>query len=776
MAPIHRGGLADEFNTDDGVGIKERLDLFEHAARVARLCVYEYHHATGLRRWSDEVQTVLGLNLGASPHTDAEFLRLVHPDDRLRLLMRVSTTRLDPAVNSATEEFRIVGGDGRIRHIQLIAHFDRGSTGSLLGSRGVLFDVTERRMAEATAASEEIRFRMAVDAADMGVYERDYQTGAGRWSDRLWAFCGLEPRAAAPSEAEFLALIHPDDLAARQRHVANFLSEPTYTISQLSHRIIRGDGDHRHLVWRSMLDRGPDGTQLIARGVVYDNTENVLAEQALRISEARFRNAVEAVGMGVFVYSPGTGRGSWSTRIWEIFGLHPRDEAPSFEDVESYVHPDDLEARRRSLTASRSGGTDAGGSFTYRIVRPGGAIRCLEHREVYERDSDGLIRIVHGVINDVTDRDAAETALRQSEARFRNAAAAANLGVFERDAVSGMSYWSDRMWEIVGRPRRTLPPSREEFLTFVHPDDRGRYVLVRDDVVLSRVRQASCEFRIVHPDGAVRHVTIHLLASPVEAVGELHIYGFIIDLTTVHGLRQQAQIAANLATLGSLAGGIAHELGQPLSAIGMSAALLETWIARDGQADRTGSVQRAVTRIQRQADRASQTIRHLLDLARGARSSGTALLTDVVNGSLELTGTTLREAGIELDISIPDGLPPVQGARLALEQVLINLLLNARDAMNRVDERKVCLEASLRDGAVFLEMEDTGGGIPDEHLPRLFEPLFTTKEKGQGTGLGLSICRNIMEANGGAISVANGVTGARFVLRFRIADQISEQT
>jgi len=220
-----------------------------------------------------------------------------------------------------------------------------------------------------------------------------------------------------------------------------------------------------------------------------------------------------------------------------------------------------------------------------------------------------------------------------------------------------------------------------------------------------------------------------------------------------------------------MASGIAHELAQPLTSIRLSAESLAAWIEEGAGANGAAVVAGAVALIQRQVDRAGQTIRHLLNIARGGDLSGTAALSDVVAGALELIGTMLHSAGVNLDIAVPADLPPVQGAQIALEQVLINLLLNARDAMMTKKDRGIRLQAHYRDAKVVLDIEDTGGGIPPENLPHVFEPLFTTKEAGKGTGLGLSICRNIMEASGGDISVANGQTGAKFTLRFRIAEQ-----
>lgn len=749
--------------------VRDRLQLFEYAARVARMCVYEYDHATGQRRWSDGVAEVLGMPPGSAPYDDETFYRILHPDDAPGVAQRLLDARVNPAILDYTESYRIIGADGTVRHIEAIIHFDRDGTGALRGGRGVVLDVSNRRRAEDNAIAEQARFRMAADAAGMGVFERNHITGTGRWSDRLWAIYGLEPREGAPSEAEFLALTHPDDIPARNRHVADLLASPPLSVRSLTFRIIRRDGAVRHVLLRSMLDRGPDGNQLIARGVVFDNTEAVVAEQALRASEARFRNAVDAVGLGVFTLDMVAGRSTWSARIWEIFSLPAQETGPSFQQFEMMLHPDDRARRREAISQARAAGRDSSGNITFRVVRADGGIRYLEQREVYERDEAGHILLVHGVVCDVTERIVAEETLRASETRFRNAATAARLGIFERNPLAENSYWSPRMWEIVGRPPRPLPPSREEFLTFIHPDDRARYQRVREALSQDGSATATCEFMIRRPDGTIRHVVSHMLSMPIAGTALPHVYGFMADVTVEHELRRQAEISTNLATLGAMASGIAHELSQPLAVIALAAGVIEAWMDAGASAADLPDVRASLARIERQVERAGDTINHMLKLARGGESRGVAALSDVIAGALDLVGAGLRSDGIVVDLAIPEDLPPVRGVQIELEQVLINLLINARDAMKSAPERHIRIAACQRDGAVMLEFEDSGGGIPPADLPRLFEPFFTTKETGKGTGLGLAICRKIMHASGGSISVSNGQHGACFLLCFESA-------
>ena len=219
-----------------------------------------------------------------------------------------------------------------------------------------------------------------------------------------------------------------------------------------------------------------------------------------------------------------------------------------------------------------------------------------------------------------------------------------------------------------------------------------------------------------------------------------------------------------LATMGRLAAGLAHEIGNPLGAISGYVEIARARLPPD--ADRDLAV--AVGRIAEAAARIDRTIRDLLDLARTAPPRLAPLdLAAVLATAVRLARVQARFRHVEVETRFPPGLPPVLADEHQLGQVLLNLLLNAGDAMG--GEGQVVLSAALAGerGEVELSVADAGPGIAAEHLPRLFEPFFTTKEPGEGTGLGLAISHRIVESLGGALSAENGASGGA-VFRLRL--------
>ncbi|MFZ4406848.1 MAG: ATP-binding protein [Paracraurococcus sp.] len=276
-------------------------------------------------------------------------------------------------------------------------------------------------------------------------------------------------------------------------------------------------------------------------------------------------------------------------------------------------------------------------------------------------------------------------------------------------------------------------------------------------------------------DGQRRWLRTSVQPLRLHPDGRCELVGFTSDVTEYREALSAMVNSAKLATLGEMATGLAHELNQPVSIMALAAENTARGLRRRGEA----AIPDALVRMERVgalAVRAKAIIDHLRAFGRtdpGALEP--VSLAEVMDGAGMLTGAALREAEIELVLELPADLPPVLGRKLLLEQVLINLLLNARDAIRdaAVAERRFTVAARPAGDRVVVTLADTGPGIPETVLPRLFEPFFTTKPTGQGTGLGLSLCHGIMRSLGGAISAGNGQAGAEFRLDLQAAPVVA---
>lgn len=285
---------------------------------------------------------------------------------------------------------------------------------------------------------------------------------------------------------------------------------------------------------------------------------------------------------------------------------------------------------------------------------------------------------------------------------------------------------------------------------------------------LLREGEALVEYAFVRRDGTRIWLRERARITGIGAHEGAEVAGVITDITSERQLGESAVMSSKLATLGKMAASIAHELSQPLGAITLAG---ETALASLPEAG-TAAARARVTRINEQAERARTLIEHLRAFGRAdAGQIEPVSLKAAMDGAMLLAGPLLQTAGVELVLAIPDDLPMLRARPVLLEQVLVNLFVNARDALARQPdgERHLAVRAAAMEGkTVTLTIEDSGTGFPDGVLEHVFEPFFTTKPVGQGTGLGLSICRSIVTAFGGTIDARNTGRGAEFTLVFRV--------
>ena len=747
--------------------LRESEARFRLATETSALGVYQVNLPGMNGTWSDLMYTMRGLPpQPGMPPMDA-MMAMVHPDDRQAVQAGMMSHR-DCAVGEVTEyEFRIIRPDGTVRHLLARAFSVRDAQGVLRKVIGVNQDITEQRAAETALRENEALFRLAIETASLGVYQMNMPDRTGIWSDRMYTMRGLPPRPGMPNVDEMMEMIHPDD---REILLANRMAHRTRAsgvVSQYEFRVVWPDGSVHHLLARAFPLRAEDGTLIKIVGVNQDITEQKHVEQELRDAATRFELATKAAGLAVWEWQIPSGERHWSPEMWTLRGVPPRIDPPTDSELMSTIHPEDRETLATFLeTVRQDPGTPA--ECEYRVLLPDSwTSRYINARTAALRDATGKVVRVTGVASDVTERRIATHALQESESLFRLAAEAASQGVWDQDRRTGQVRWSHRMWLIYGLLPRDIPPGREEWKSLLHPDDRADVLAMFKRLAAHPADDVeSAQYRIIWPGGGIRHLEMRAMSVHDEKGVLVRLIGVVVDITEVQELRAQATIAGNVATLGQLAGGIAHELAQPLQAMIATADTAAMRLGMSDDADTIGIVRDRLTHISALAARAGRTIQHLLAFSRGTSTNGVTLLADAVAGTLELVGRNLNHAQVQVSVDVPSDLPLVMGGLVEIEQVLVNLLLNARDALENQKERRVEIRAHQHEQDVVLTITDTGTGIPPELLSRIFDPFFTTKPSGKGTGLGLAISRKTMVAIGGSIEARNTGTGTEFTLVF----------
>ncbi|MCC6857193.1 MAG: PAS domain S-box protein [Bryobacterales bacterium] len=260
----------------------------------------------------------------------------------------------------------------------------------------------------------------------------------------------------------------------------------------------------------------------------------------------------------------------------------------------------------------------------------------------------------------------------------------------------------------------------------------------------------------------VREIIVNIAIAPLvskhlEQIGRLIIFD---DVTDRAELERQLLQADKLSSIGLLAAGVAHEVNTPLAVISTYAQMLAKQVAGDDQKSRL------LEKIAKQTFRASEIVNSLLNFSRTSATEFVEVdLNRVVQETLSLVEHQMQKAGVRTELSLEKGLAPISGNPNKLQQVFLNLFLNARDAMSGGGELKVSTWTG--EGGVRVDVADTGHGIAEESLGRIYDPFYTTKAARKGTGLGLAVTYGIMREHGASISVASRPGGGtRFHLEF----------
>lgn len=535
-------------------------------------------------------------------------------------------------------------------------------------------------------------------------------------------------------------------------------------------------------IWlRREIQPWVDDTGRIGGIVIFaeDVTPRKKSEEALAQSQTRLRVALEAGRISTWSWDVATGRIDYDEAINRLIG-RTREEilAGGFDALRGWVHPDDRAALDRAFADGVISGAEA--SVEYRVIRPEGGIVWLANRAHIERDPTGAVVRMTGACVDLTEFKQMQMALRESEARFREVVETIREVFWISDVdKKRILYVSPGYSDIWGRPAETLYASNRAWLEAIHTDDRER--ILHASLTKQAAGTYDETYRVMRPDGSIRWVRD--IAYPVhDADGALvRIVGCARDITERKELEEQFLRAQRLEAIGTLASGVAHDLNNILAPMFMVGPLLREKLSAQSDIDLVGIVESS-------AQRGANVVRQLLTFSRGiAGERGPLQLRHLVKEMTAIMNETFpREIG--LVHQVPSDLWPVVGDATQLHQVLMNLCVNARDAMPdggrlSIDARNAELGAGDLEGHagvkpgrfVVISVSDSGHGMSDETKARIFEPFFTTKGPGKGTGLGLSTVLGIVKSHGGFVTVESRVgRGTKFHVHLPSAEGRSD--
>jgi PAS domain S-box-containing protein len=609
------------------------------------------------------------------------------------------------------------------------------------------------------SASED-RFRTLVERLSLVTYVRGLEVleSNAYASPQVEALLGYTQEEWESDPGLLERIIHPDDreralaAAARVRETG----EPL----RLEYRFVARDG---RVVWvydETYLVHDEQGRPCGVQGFLLDITERKQAEEAARESEMLFRAMVKNVPGAIFrcAYDADWTMEFVSDAIEEITGYPASDFIGNrVRPFASVIHPEDNDSLTEAIGALRPY------EVQYRIVRADGEVRWVFERGLGQRGPDGDIRI-DGAIFDITDRLRAEEKARKAEER--NGLMIEQLPlVTYTDALGDDScclFISPQIEKILGYGVEEWLADPDFFARLLHPEDRDR-ILAEAARTNESGETFSAEYRLIARDGRAVWFQDEDVKVFDDGGRPLYCQGYMLDITEHKQLEEQLRQSQKMEAVGRLAGGIAHDFNNLLMAIGGYGDFALSKLADDHPA------RSDVAEVKRAAERAASLTGQLLAFSRKQVLQPEMLyLNDVVRDIEDMLRRLIGEH-VDLHVELDPELRPVRLDRGRIEQVLLNLVLNARDAMPgggtvAVTTRQVDVSPARAERVVGLEpgphallvVGDTGHGMDAETRSRAFEPFFTTKEQGKGTGLGLATVYGIVTQSGGTVVLDSG--------------------
>ncbi|MCZ6874788.1 MAG: PAS domain-containing protein, partial [bacterium] len=477
--------------------------------------------------------------------------------------------------------------------------------------------------------------------------------------------------------------------------------------------------------------------------------------RALHANEARFRTLTTLVPVGIF-HTDAQGLVTYVNEKWCEIGGMTAEEAMGTGWLTG-VHPEDRARITTKWNAFAKNQTTY--RTEYRYQRPDGVTAYCYVQALPEIDLDGKLTGYIGCVTDISERKRAEKALRESDDRFARAVAGTNDGIWDWNVRTGDNYFSPRWKAILGYGEDELEHHVDTFYDLVHPDDLA-LIYKANSAHFEEMKPNDVEIRMRHKDG--HYVWIHERGKTIwgDDGKPLLMAGSITDITERKRLEEQLVHAQRMEAVGQLTGGIAHDFNNLMAIMMGNAELLVDSVGEDEEA------KLYIEAIKTAVDQGASLTSRLLAFSRKQMLSPVTMDVTALVGSLhDMLHRSLGEL-IVLRVEITSGLWPVTIDQHQFENALVNLALNARDAMPQggtltietanvtLDEIYAVQHEEVKAGDyVEVAVSDTGTGIPPEVLEKVFEPFFTTKEVGKGSGLGLSMVFGFAKQSHGYISI-----------------------
>ena len=713
---------------------------------------------TALRYISENIEAVAGRAAAAFLDDPALHFKSIHPDDRESYLAGVETLARSDGHDL---EYRLAGVSEDYLWVRDSLRPIGRAEGAMTFA-GCMIDITEQRQRESTLREEQDLIRRALESAPVPI-------SVTRLRDRFILY-----------ESPAMSAIFLEDESNRATHSGTHDRDPRQRAEYLRRIAEEGAVDNFEIDFQR-LDGSHFTGAVSGRRIDYGGEDAVVAvtidlseiksrEAELRQARETLEDAIEALNEG-FVLFDENERFVMCNQRYREFNRKSADKlrpgVPRVEFLRAALergqYPDYVGREHETLEAYAKGGLAAALGEAFEFEQDDGRWFIGSNQRTRQ---GGFV----GTRIDITERKKMERALRESESMLRGVLDACPVPItMYRASDAVIVYESPAARQLFGVKKGDPTvlanwPSRAELDAFLQE-------------LSARGAMDGVEVELSHADGRTFWAAVS--ARLIEYGGEKVVVSAVYDLTERRAaeeqIAQQRELlhqSEKLSALGQVLAGVAHELNNPLSVVVGQALMLEEAAADPETAKRAEKIGAA-------ADRCARIVKTFISMARHQPAERKPVeVNRVIEAALEVTGYSLRAAGIDVSTRLASDLPTIFADAHQLQQVVTNLIINAQHALEDVEaNRRLHITTSHRrkSGRVVIKVKDNGPGVPEEIRGRIFEPLFTTKAVGTGTGIGLALCHRLVETHGGSIAIEGpSDQGAVFVVQLPVGSGAPE--
>ncbi|WP_345166543.1 PAS domain-containing sensor histidine kinase [Sphingomonas daechungensis] len=649
--------------------------------------------------------------------------------------------------------------DGAFRWFQVRGHPLRRPDGEIIRWYGLLTDIDDRKRAEEALRASEIDLRLTLDSLPglVCTFSADGRFEGG--NQRFYDYLDIDRDSAEAWASKGPA--HPDD---KDRAIAVF-REAMITGEPYMYeaRARCFDGVYRWFQVVGRPHRDDEGRLVRWYSLLVEVDDRKRAERELEASERNLRLTIDTIPALAWSARPDGSTDFLNQHYLDYVG-QPLERLLEWQWI-SFIHPDDLPSLTAAWTGFRSRGQ--GGEAEARIRRHDGQYRWFLFRVDALRDEAGDIVKWYGVNTDIEDRKLAEAALQRSETFLAEGQRISATGSFSWQVDSDELTFSAELYRIFEfRPGDVV--TLDDIAARVHPEDQA-LLAARMAEIRSGSDNPEYEIRLVMPSDRVKHVSVFGRIVRHDD-GRTECFGAVQDVTLrkqaeegLHEVRSELAHVTRVLSFSALTASIAHEINQPLSGIITNANTCLRMLAADPP--RIDTALETVQRTIRDGRRAADIVARLRKLySKKTERSDSVDINDAAAEVVALLSADLQRKRVIVRTEFSADLPPIPADRVQLQQVILNMITNAAEAMSGVEGRERALTIRTdRDGSggIILSVQDVGIGLGGDSPEDVFRPFFTTKPTGMG--IGLSVSRSIVESHGGRLwAVPNEGEGATF--------------